>query len=102
MYKALNEPFPPEMERTLTKSGTKLTYIPVSEVITRLNKVLGSSSWDFKINSCQRDAIDPDFIVAHVTLRVWFNLGTGGTNTVCERDGIGGQKIKRTRSGRLC
>ncbi len=99
IHKALSEPFPPEMERTLTKSGTKLTYIPVSEVITRLNKVLGVSSWDFEIKSCERDKLDPDFIVAHVTLRVWGMAGTGDNNTFFSRDGIGGQKIKRTRAG---
>jgi len=99
MYKELSEPFPPEMERTLTKSGTQLTYIPVSEVITRLNKVLGVSSWDFEIKSCERDKLDPDFIVAHVTLRVWGLGADDDKNTFCSRDGIGGQKIKRTRAG---
>ena len=38
---ALSEPFPSEVEKQLKKGGASLTYIPVSEVITRLNKVLG-------------------------------------------------------------
>lgn len=37
----LSEPFPPEMERELRKGGTTLVYIPVSEVIARLNRILG-------------------------------------------------------------
>lgn len=95
--KALYEPFPPEMERTLTKSGVALTYIPVSEVINRLNKVIGIDKWSFTINECERDKTDPDFIVAHVTLVVRF--GEGVNERHLYRDGIGGQKIKRTRAG---
>ena len=41
----LAEPFPEEMERTLIKSGVELIYLPISEVINRLNKVLGMSNW---------------------------------------------------------
>lgn len=95
--KALYEPFPPEMERTLTKSGVALTYIPVSEVINRLNKVIGIDKWSFVINYCDRDKTDPDFIVANVTFTATF--GTGEDIRQISRDGIGGQKIKRTRSG---
>ena len=60
MYSMLSEPFPREMERQLKKGGTSLTYIPVSEVITRLNKVLGVTKWSFEIISCGRDALDPE------------------------------------------
>lgn len=95
--KALYEPFPPEMERTLTKSGVALTYIPVSEVINRLNKVIGIDKWSFTINYCERDKTDADFIVAHVTFTATF--GSGDDERKISRDGIGGQKIKRTRAG---
>lgn len=95
--KALYEPFPPEMERTLTKGGAALTYIPVSEVINRLNKVIGLDKWSFAINYCERDKADTDFIVAHVTFTATF--GTGEDERKISRDGIGGQKIKRTRAG---
>ena len=77
-YNMLSEPFPPEMERELRKSGTSLTYIPVSEVITRLNKVIGVDKWSFEIISCGRDAIDPDYIVAHVRL-MWYSDNDGWT-----------------------
>lgn len=93
IYQQFSEPFPPEMEKTLSKSGTRLTYIPVSEVINRLNKVVGVDMWSFHINACRRDEIDPDFVTAHVTLTV--NIG----ETFVSRDGIGGQKIKRTKTG---
>lgn len=93
MYAHLYEAFPPEVERSLRKGGTSLTYIPVSEVITRLNKVFGVDKWDSIIVSCERDHHDPDFIVAHVRL-----TATVDGSTVV-KDGVGGQKIKRTKNG---
>lgn len=95
----LAEAFPPEVERTLSKSGTRLTYIPVSEVITRLNRVLGIGNWSYRIASCQRDAIDPDFVIAHVMLEATIPTEKGSTEIW--RDGIGGQKIKRTKTGEI-
>jgi hypothetical protein len=92
----LNEPFPHEVERQLKKSGTYLTYIPVSEVITRLNKVLGFDGWSYQIIKCERDAIDPDFIVAHVRLDVYPHADRF---VAVSKDGFGGQKIKRTKQG---
>lgn len=93
----LSEPFPPEMERILKKGGTSLTYIPVSEVITRLNKVLGVDQWSFEIISCGRDALDPDYIVAHV--RISWHTDPSRPESTIHRDGYGGQKIKRTKQG---
>lgn len=94
IYSNLSEPFPDEMERTVTKSGTTLKYIPVSEVINRLNKVLGVDKWSFTIVRCERDATDPDFVVAHVRID-WYM-----EDLVCiSRDGFGGQKIKRNKQG---
>lgn len=90
----LSEPFPPEMERELRKGGALLIYIPVSEVIARLNRVFGTLGWSTEIIKCERDALDPDFIVAHVRLRIM----TDGYTSV-EKDGFGGQKIKRTKAG---
>jgi hypothetical protein len=95
MYHNLSEVFPEEMERTVTKSGTTLKYIPVSEVINRLNKVLGVDKWSFTIVRCERDAIDPDFVVAHVRID-WYG---DDISTFVSRDGFGGQKIKRNKQG---
>ena len=93
----LNEAFPKEVERQLKKGGTSLTYIPVSEVISRLNKVLGFDGWAYEIIKCERDALDPEFIVAHVRLSVLSK--DDFTNIV--KDGFGGQKIKRTKAGEI-
>ena len=65
MQSELNEQFPKEVERQLKKGGASLTYIPVSEVISRLNKVFGFDGWSYEIVKCERDLLDPDFIVAH-------------------------------------
>lgn len=93
---SLNEPFSSDVERELKKGGTYLTYIPVSEVINRLNKVLGYDGWSYEIVKCERDAIDPEFIVAHVRMTVYPQLDRFVSII---RDGFGGQKIKRTKSG---
>lgn len=92
----LSEPFPPEMERELRKGGATLIYIPISEVIARLNRVFGPYGWSTEIIKCERDALDPEFIVAHVRLTVKTETEWG---PVVTKDGFGGQKIKRTKNG---
>ena len=99
MLNSLSEPFPSEVEKQLKKGGASLTYIPVSEVITRLNKVLGVDMWSYEIINCERDSLDPDYIVAHVRLSATFVPTDKAPNIVVSKDGIGGQKIKRTRNG---
>lgn len=100
IMKQLADPFAPEMEKTMSKGGTRLTYIPVSEVINRLNKVLGIDRWSFEVISCNRDAMDPEYIVAHIRFS-WITTDkyTNADGPVITRDGIGGQKIKRTKAG---
>lgn len=94
LLSGLSAPFPHNVERSLSKGGVSLTYIPVSEVINRLNRILGVDGWSSEIVKCERDALDPDFIVAHVRITAKSEqLG------VVVKDGFGGQKIKRTRSG---
>lgn len=95
LSRELSEPFPKEIERVLRKSGTELIYIPISEVIVRLNRVFGVTGWSSQIVRCERDPLDPDFIVAHVRLTV-----DDATNfRQITKDGFGGQKIKRTKQG---
>jgi recombination DNA repair RAD52 pathway protein len=95
LYAMLSEPFPREMERTVSKGGRNLTYIPISEVISRLNKVLGLANWSFEIVSIKRDAIDSDWVVAHVRLTATID---GVTIT---KDGVGGQQVKYTKAGKV-
>lgn len=90
MYQQLTEPFPQEMERSLNKGGANLTYIPVSEVINRLNKVIGVDKWSYSVKSWQQLG---NSIVAHVTLSADID------GNFVNRDGVGGQKIKMTKQG---
>ena len=89
VYGPLSEAFPQEMERTLNKGGTNLTYIPVSEVINRMNKVLGVENWSFSIKGYTEIG---DSIVAHVTVIAVIE------GKEVSRDGVGGQKIKRIKA----
>lgn len=89
----LAEPFLPEAEKTLTKGGVRLTYLPVAEIITRLNNVFGVCGWSSQILRCERDQFDRDFVIAHVRLEA--NVGS----IIVAHEGFGGQKIKRTKSG---
>lgn len=99
ILQSLSEPFDKAVERQLKKGGASLTYIPVSEVITRLNRVLGVDMWSYEIISCSRDALDPDFVVAHVRLSATFIPTNDAPPITVVKDGIGGQKIKRTKNG---
>ena len=95
IYQELSEPFPHEMERSVRKGSANLTYIPISEVIARLNKVIGINNWSSEIISCHRDAIDPHWAIAHVRLTAIIDGQT------VSKDGIGGQQIKMTKAGAI-
>lgn len=95
IYQQLSEPFPQEMERSVSKSGRSLTYIPISEVIARLNKVIGVENWSSEIVECKRDHHDPHWVIAHVRVTA---LIDGQKVT---RDGIGGQQVKMTKAGQI-
>lgn len=91
IYSQLAEPFPQEMERVIVKSGVELVYLPVSEVINRLNRVVGVDNWSFEIISVSRDTIDQDEIIAHVSLTAIVNDKT------VVKHGFGGISVKRSK-----
>lgn len=98
LYDRLVEPFPVEMERTVRKSGTELVYLPVSEVINRMNRVFGPLSWSHQVISCGRDVTDQEWVIAHV--RVTASHETqAGVLSVSIHDGFGGVRVKRTKQG---
>jgi hypothetical protein len=90
IYQQLAESFPPEMVRRLNKGGANLIYIPISEVITRMNKIIGVENWSFTVKSWQQVGTS---IVAHVSVQATIE---GKTIT---REGVGGQKIKMSKQG---
>lgn len=87
----LAEPFPKEMLRY--HAGKKLTYIPVAEVIARMNRILGVDGWTSEVIRVWREDDQPDWVLAHVRV----------TATIEGRqvfhDGVGGQQVKKLRSG---
>lgn len=91
IYNQLAEPFPQEMERVIVKSGVELIYLPVSEVINRMNRVLGVDNWSFEIMSVNRDTIDQDEIIAHVSVTATIN------GKVVTKHGFGGISVKRSK-----
>jgi hypothetical protein len=92
IMKELYAQFPQESERTIVKSGVSLVYLPISEVINRLNKVLGVEGWSFEIITVRRDEIDQDELVAHVAL----TAEIGDKRVV--KHGFGGSNVKRAKS----
>lgn len=100
MYDRLSEPFPQEMERTVQKSGTRLTYLPVSEIINRMNRIFGPTGWSHEVISCSRDAQEPEWVIAHVRVMTVENQSREKW-TVNHHDGFGGVRIKRTKAGEI-
>jgi recombination DNA repair RAD52 pathway protein len=80
------------MERNVMKSGTRLVYLPISEIINRMNRIFGPTGWSHEVISCHRDAIDPDWVVAHVRV----HTSNGGSH-----DGFGGSQVKRRKTGEI-
>jgi hypothetical protein len=89
----LEAPFPRQM---IKKHPTKgLSYVPVSEVIAKLNRVLGSSNWSYEVNRFweagtqeTQSGVFPKWVMAHVTLTAVVD-GERAT-----KDGVGGQEVK--------
>jgi Rad52/22 family double-strand break repair protein len=87
----LAEPFPQEMLRY--HQGKKLTYIPVAEVIARMNRVLGVDGWNSEVVRIWREDDQPDWVLAHVRVTATIHGRT------VFHDGVGGQQVKKLRSG---
>ncbi len=87
----LAEAFDERLVQEVQKGFKALSYVPVSEYIVRLNSVLGGGGWSRQIQSVQRDAADPDEIIALVRIVAEVD---GCTVT---KDGVGGARIKKKR-----
>jgi hypothetical protein len=93
IMKQLAEPFPEELLRY--NSAKKLTYVPIAEVVARLNRVLGVQNWSTKIVQTWREPDHPDWVLSLVRLTI--SIG----DQIIERDGIGGQQVKHRKSGEV-
>ena len=87
-YERLTAQFPPAAERTVKKGGATLTYIPISEVVNRLNTVLGPGGWSSEVISARRDDRNPDWVIAHVRLTATID------GNLVSRDAVAGQPVK--------
>lgn len=90
---ALAAEFPPEAIKQVQKGRATLDYVPVSEVVTRLNNVLGLDGWQIVESEVWRDKLDTDWIIAKVTIEAEID------GRLKKRTGWGGQKIKMLNSG---
>lgn len=97
----LAEPFPKEMLRT-NEAKRGLVYVPVSEVIARLNRVLGWDGWSYEVirlwEAGQQETesgVYPVWVMAHVRLTVQtVDLDSS------LHDGVGGQQVKLLSNGK--
>ena len=87
----LAEPFPAELLRE--NPAKRLTYVPIAEVIARLNRVLGVQNWSTEILRAWREPDHPDWVISQVRLTIRI-----GSQTI-SREGIGGQLVKFRKSG---
>lgn len=101
IYMQLSDPFPVEMERTVNKSGRALTYLPIAEVINKMNKVIGVGNWSSEVIDVRRDALDPDWVIAHVRVTVVMPHPMVNERITATYDGVGGQQVKRKKSGEI-
>jgi hypothetical protein len=83
----LAKPFSPDVLQTVNKGGTNLTYVPVAEVIARLNMVVGAGNWGDD-TEVWISSEHPDSIVGKS--KVWIRIG----EEVAEVTGHGGDTIK--------
>lgn len=91
ILKELSVPFPEELLRY--NSAKNLTYVPIAEVIARLNRVIGVDNWSTEIVDTWREPDHPDWVLARVRLTI-----TIGEKTIT-REGVGGQQVKHKKNG---
>jgi hypothetical protein len=95
---SLSEPFDPALLRRHDAKG--ITYIPISEVIARLNRVLGVGCWSHVIKrtwEAGEQSTDTGAYPAWVMCEVALTATIDGITSV--HDGIGGQQVKLLRNG---
>jgi len=87
----LYAPFPDEM---IKQTYDGMNYVPVAEVINRMNKVLGTGNWSSQITSIFRDSHDPRFVICQVSV----SAQVDGKHVIA--DGVGGKDIAMSRSNK--
>lgn len=94
----LARPFSSDVLKKLSKGGQSFDYVPVSEVIARLNFVLGTDGWQEVSSEVYRDAQDPSWVVAKVVLAKR-TINLDGTTLWVTKHGYGGAQVKTKKDG---
>lgn len=100
LAKQFEELAKPYQQNIIRKNPKGMDYVPVSEVIARLNYVLGPNNWDYAIvgekeyGEVQTETgVYPKWMVAHVSVTARFCDGS-----VATRHGKGGQDVQFLRN----
>lgn len=104
----LAEPFPKELLRQNKHKGN-ITYVAGSEVIARLNRVLGWNGWSYEVVRMweagakeTETGVYPVWCMAHVRLTVAVQFPDdliGTPRQYAVKDGVGGQQVKFLNNG---
>ena len=89
----LAEPFDDILIYQRSVGGRSFDYVAVAEYIARLNKVLGTGSWNYEILKCHVQPEYKDSVIAQV--RVTANVD----GQVAVKEAYGGAKVKMMKSG---
>lgn len=89
----LRAEFPAGALKDLKKGNSTFTYVPASEVVARLNEVLGVVGWKTIESDAWIDRNNSDWVIAKYTITARVD------GEWVERTGWGGQKIKMSRDG---
>lgn len=92
---ALEAEFPPEKLDEVRKGGSRITYVPIAEVVQRLNDVFGPGRWGWKAANIWRDTVSTDWVLCFgvLTVKFWGEAaelnGEGGVQVKMRSDGSG-------------
>ena len=90
---SLNKPFNDSVIGQLPRGGKKFDFVPVAEVIARMNAVLGTENWSEKDTEVRHDSSNPEWIIARTTVVATID----GVTT--EKVGYGSQRVNTNSSG---
>lgn len=69
----LRAPFDNALLRQVSKGGTSLTYVPIAEVIARLNFILGTENWGISDLQVNHDPEHSNWLISKCEL--WAKIG---------------------------
>ena len=89
----LAEPFDETLIYQRSVGGRQFDYVAVAEYVARLNKVLGSSNWNYEVLKCHVQPEYKEHVIAHVRVTATVD----GITAIKEQ--YGGAKIKMMKTG---